>query len=98
MPITEDAPLRTARQVYPPEVIEKMKSIFTWLGPGYDKIAVEQAVTGCVGNTVVRLPMVYGPGDPLHQLHGVLKRIKRGACDCSGSDSRARGGANLSRL
>jgi nucleoside-diphosphate-sugar epimerase len=34
MPITEDAPLRTARQVYPPEVVEKMKSIFTWLGPG----------------------------------------------------------------
>jgi nucleoside-diphosphate-sugar epimerase len=25
MPITEDAPLRTARQVYPPEVVEKMK-------------------------------------------------------------------------
>jgi nucleoside-diphosphate-sugar epimerase len=78
MPITEDAPLRTARQVYPPEVVEKMKSIFTWLGPGYDKIAVEQAVTGRVGNTVVRLPMVYGPGDPLHRLHGVLKRIKDG--------------------
>ena len=59
-----------------PEVVEKMKSIFTWLGPGYDKIAVEQAVMDRVGNTVVRLPMVYGAGDPLHRLHGVLKRIK----------------------
>ena len=78
MPITEDAPLRTTRQTYPPEVVEKMKSIFTWLGPGYDKIAVEQAVMGRVGNTVVRLPMVYGPGDPLHRQHGVLKRIKDG--------------------
>jgi nucleoside-diphosphate-sugar epimerase len=78
MPITEDAPLRTTRQTYPPEVVEKMKSIFTWLGPGYDKIAVEQTVMGRVGNTVVRLPMVYGPGDPLHRQHGVLKRIKDG--------------------
>src|SRR5580700_36155 len=78
MPITEDAPLRTTRQTYPPEVVEKMKSIFTWLGPGYDKIAVEQAVMGRVANTVVRLPMVYGPGDPLHRQHGVLKRIKDG--------------------
>lgn len=78
MPMTEDAPLRTARQVYPPEVVEKMKSLFTWLVPGYDKIAVEEAVMGRRGSTVVRLPMVYGPGDPLHRMHGVLKRISDG--------------------
>jgi nucleoside-diphosphate-sugar epimerase len=78
MPITEDARLRTTRQTYPPEVVEKLKGIFTWLGPNYDKIAVEQAVMGRAGSTVVRLPMVYGPGDPLHRLHGVLKRIKDG--------------------
>jgi nucleoside-diphosphate-sugar epimerase len=79
MPITEDSPLRTARKTYPPELVQTMKSIFTWLNAGYDKIAVEQAVMrGRSGGTVVRLPMVYGPGDPLHRLHSILKRIRDG--------------------
>jgi nucleoside-diphosphate-sugar epimerase len=76
MPITEDSPLRTARRTYPPEMVKTMKAIFTWLNEEYDKVAVEQAVMrGGAANTVVRLPMVYGPGDPLHRMHGVLKRI-----------------------
>ena len=77
LPITEDSPVRTARRAYPPELAQKMKSIFTWVTPEYDKIAVEQTVMGGgIGATVVRLPMVYGPGDPLHRLHGVLKRVQ----------------------
>jgi nucleoside-diphosphate-sugar epimerase len=76
MPITEDSPVRTAGRGYPPEFVETMKGIFSWLNQDYDKVAVEQAVMGGgTGNTVVRLPMVYGPGDPLHRMHGVLKRI-----------------------
>ena len=79
MPITEDSPVRTVRRAYPPEVVETMKGIFTWLNTDYDKIAVEQAVMASrTGGTVVRLPMVYGPGDPLHRLHGILKRIRDG--------------------
>jgi len=77
MPLTEDSPLRTARQAYPPAVVEKMKSIFSWVMAGYDKAAVEQEVMGAGSrNTVVRLPMVYGPGDPLHRLYGVVKRVR----------------------
>src|ERR1700758_278390 len=79
MPLTEGSPVRAARRAYPPEMVQKMKSIFTWLNPDYDKIAVEQAVMGSsAGNTVVRLPMVYGPGDSLHRMHGILKRIRDG--------------------
>ena len=79
MPLTEDSPVRTTRSTYRPEIIEKMKSIFTWLNSGYDKIAVEEAVmSGRTSGTVVRLPMVYGPGDPLHRMHGILKRIRDG--------------------
>jgi nucleoside-diphosphate-sugar epimerase len=79
MPITEDSPVRTTRTAYPPETIEKMKGIFTWLNADYDKIAVEEAVmSGRTGGTVLRLPMVYGPGDPLHRMHGTLKRIEDG--------------------
>ena len=77
LPITEDSRVRTARRTYPPGLFQTMKSIFTWVNANYDKVAVEQAVMGGrVAGTVVRLPMVYGPGDPLHRLHGILKRIK----------------------
>lgn len=56
-----------------------MKSIFTWLTTDYDKIAVEQEVMDAESkNTVIRLPMVYGPGDPPHRFYGVLKRIRDG--------------------
>jgi nucleoside-diphosphate-sugar epimerase len=76
MPIREDSPVRTARRAYPPEIVKTMKGIFSWLNEEYDKFSVEQVVmSGRTRNTVVRFPMVYGPGDPLHRLHGVLKRI-----------------------
>ncbi|MBV9265889.1 MAG: NAD-dependent epimerase/dehydratase family protein [Acidobacteriaceae bacterium] len=76
LPITEDSPLRSATRAYPPEVVTVMKTIFTWVDPEYDKVAVEEAVrSGGAENTIVRLPMVYGPDDPLHRMHGVLKRI-----------------------
>lgn len=79
MPITEDSPVRTGGRGYPPEFVATMKGIFSWLNQDYDKVAVEQAVMRSgTGNTVVRLPMVYGPGDPLHRMHGVLKRIADG--------------------
>src|SRR5262249_58736140 len=46
----------------------------------YDKVPVEPAVLGDAGlsATVLRLPMVYGPGDYAHRFHGVLKRIDDG--------------------
>jgi len=76
MPLTEESPLRTAGEPYPPELVEKMRRIFSWLTAGYDKAAVEREVMGAgPRNTVVRLPMVYGPGDPLHRLYGVVKRV-----------------------
>lgn len=77
LPITEDSPLRTASRSYPAGAVEIMKNIFTWLTPDYDKVAVEHVVM-CGGdqNTVVRLPMVYGPGDPLHRLYPVVKRVQ----------------------
>ena len=79
MPITEDSPVRTAGRAYPPEVVKTMKGIFTWLNEGYDKVSVEQVVmSGGSRNTVIRLPMVYGPGDPLHRMNCVLKRIVDG--------------------
>jgi len=80
LPLTEDSPLRTVRRLYPPETVKMMQSIFTWVDEQYDKIAVEEAILNdpVVSGTVLRLPMVYGPGDPLHRFFPLLKRCADG--------------------
>ena len=47
-----------------------LRNTFTWLDEHYDKIAVEEAIQGdpAVRWTILRLPMVYAPGDPLVQI------------------------------
>jgi nucleoside-diphosphate-sugar epimerase len=77
LPLTEESELRTHKHPYPPEVLAMLRNVFGWLDDEYDKIPVEQVVMGNseIRGTVLRLPMVYGPGDPLHRLHPILKRI-----------------------
>jgi nucleoside-diphosphate-sugar epimerase len=77
LPLTEDSPLRTVRRLYAPETVKMMQSIFTWVDEQYDKVAVEEAIMNdpVVSGTVLRLPMVYGPGDPLHRFFPLLKRF-----------------------
>src|SRR5580765_7650399 len=77
LPLTEDSDLRTSRNVYSAEALKKVQSVYGWIGDEYDKIPVEQAVLSDpkLPGTVLRLPMIYGPGDPLHRFHPVLKRI-----------------------
>ena len=80
LPITEKSPLRTTRQLYPPETLKMMAGTFSWLDDSYDKVAVEEVIMGQreLLGTVLRLPMVYGPGDPLHRFFPLLKRISDG--------------------
>jgi nucleoside-diphosphate-sugar epimerase len=80
LPLTEDSPLRTVRRLYASETVKMMQSIFTWVDEQYDKIAVEEAILNdpVVSGTVLRLPMVYGPGDPLHRFFPLLKRCADG--------------------
>jgi nucleoside-diphosphate-sugar epimerase len=54
-----------------------LQNTFTWLDEHYDKIAVEEAIQSdpAVPWTILRLPMVYGPGDPLHRFFPLLKRV-----------------------
>ncbi len=77
VPLTEESELRTNSNVYRPEVLQQIKSLFAWLDDEYDKIPVERAVMGDaqLPGTVLRLPMVYGPGDYLHRLFPYLKRM-----------------------
>jgi|SRR5215469_1821622 len=80
LPLTEDSPVRSNRQLYSPEIVKTLQSIFAWLNDRYDKVAVEEAILNSsdTAGTVLRLPMVYGPGDPLHRFFPLLKRLSDG--------------------
>ena len=80
LPLTESSALRSRLQTYPPAQIQMLQQVFGWVDDEYDKIPVEREILGAgtpVG-TVLRLPMVYGPGDPLYRFHSVVKRIVDG--------------------
>lgn len=80
VPLTEDSELRRSLHPYPPEVLQVMRKIFPWVTDDYDKIPAERVVMNDSGlpGTVLRMPMVYGPGDPLHRFYPVVKRIADG--------------------
>ncbi|PYX67505.1 MAG: NAD-dependent dehydratase, partial [Acidobacteria bacterium] len=77
---TEESALRTKLHVYPPEFLKRLQTVFSWVDDDYDKIPVERTVLGdsSLPGTVLRLPMVYGPGDPLHRFFPVIKRVLDG--------------------
>jgi nucleoside-diphosphate-sugar epimerase len=76
----ESSALRTRLQTYPPAQVQLLQQVFGWLDEEYDKIPVERAILGSphIRGTILRLPMVYGPGDPLRRFLPVLKRIADG--------------------
>ncbi len=80
IPLTEASPLRAMSQTYPPAQLRALQGLFGWLDDAYDKVAVEREAQGApeLPATILRLPMVYGPGDPLHRFSPVLKRILDG--------------------
>jgi nucleoside-diphosphate-sugar epimerase len=75
--VTEDSALRTKLHPYPPAVLESVRAVYPWVEEDYDKIPGERVVLAA-GGTVLRLAMIYGPGDPLHRWFPILKRIGDG--------------------
>lgn len=77
LPLAESSALRTTPHTYPPEQIKMLQQVFGWLDDEYDKIPVEREILRDpdLPGTVLRLPMVYGPGDPLHRFAPMLKRM-----------------------
>ena len=80
IPLTEESDLRRNLHPYSPENMNFLRQIFSWATDDYDKIPAEWAVMndGKLPGTVLRLPMVYGPGDRLHRFYPVVKRIAGG--------------------
>jgi len=80
VPLTEDSDLRTQGQTYHKEALEAIRQTLPWLEDDYDKIPVERAILSDaeLAGTVLRLPMVYGPGDRFRRLHPYLRRMDDG--------------------
>lgn len=74
-PLTEESPLREVFFPYRSQAKGPDDFLFT-----YDKIPVERFVLGDpeLPGTVLRLPMVHGPGDPYRRLSPYLKRMDDG--------------------
>ena len=77
VPLTEESELRHNLHPYTPESMQMLQTIFSWATDDYDKIPAERAVMDDseLPGTVLRLPMIYGPGDPLHRFYPIVKRI-----------------------
>ncbi len=77
LPLTEESELRRTLHPYPPESMQLLRKIFSWVTDDYDKIPAERVVMNDhdLPGTVLRLPIVYGPGDPLHRFYPMVKRI-----------------------
>ncbi len=71
--VTEDAKLREKMFPYRDQVADKNDYLYD-----YDKIPVEQVVMSqeAMPGTVLRLPVVYGPGDYRHRFYSHLRRMK----------------------
>jgi len=80
IPLTEESELRRNLHPYPAESIRTLRKTFPWVTNDYDKIPGERVVMNDAGlpGTVLRLPMIYGPGDRLHRFYPVVKRIADG--------------------
>lgn len=77
LPLTEESEVRRNLHPYPPDSMRMLRQIFSWATGDYDKIPAERIVMNDpdLPGTVLRLPMVYGPGDPLHRFYPVVKRM-----------------------
>jgi nucleoside-diphosphate-sugar epimerase len=79
LPIAESAELRSTLFPYRGAVPRSADDPMRWVDD-YEKILVERAVMEAsdLPGTVLRLPMVYGPGDSNHRLFPYLKRMDDG--------------------
>ncbi len=77
-PLDEDAPLRTTRHPYRAEPRRAAGDADAWLDD-YDKIPLEDALRRAdLRHTILRLPMVYGPGDRQQRFRWAISPMLKG--------------------
>ncbi|HEV2654466.1 MAG TPA: NAD-dependent epimerase/dehydratase family protein, partial [Ktedonobacteraceae bacterium] len=76
VPLTEASPLREKLYPYRGATLRASEDKQRWMDD-YDKIPIERIVmsNSDLPGTILRLPMVYGPGDNQHRLFEYLKRM-----------------------
>ncbi|HEX4207139.1 MAG TPA: NAD-dependent epimerase/dehydratase family protein [Ktedonobacteraceae bacterium] len=76
VPLSEDAPLRERLYPYRGERLRSQDDPTRWMDD-YDKILIERVVMSDADSpgTILRLPVVYGPGDNQHRCFTYLKRM-----------------------
>jgi nucleoside-diphosphate-sugar epimerase len=79
LPIQEDSALRTV-PFFSSEAAKQAHEVLEWVDAEYDKVPTERVVLSNpdLPCTVLRLPMVYGPGDYIHRFYPFLKRMDDG--------------------
>lgn len=80
-PLSETARLRTASGLYPAATLARLRSLHPWMAEGYDKLGMERAAAAWwrpARLTIVRLPPLYGPGDPHRRLYPLWRRMRDG--------------------
>lgn len=76
--LDENAPLRVGRYPYRRATIRAPDEPDAWMDH-YDKLPLEDAVRACFDKwTILRLPMVYGPGDPQHRFRWIIQPLRTG--------------------
>lgn len=78
-PATEDSPLRTIRYPYRSNS-RRPQGVEDDLFEDYDKIPIEEAVRSDTRfpSTIVRLPMIFGPGDKQHRFRWAVEAARAG--------------------
>lgn len=79
-PLSEDGPLRTRLYPYRSDPLRSPEAADAWMD-AYDKIPLEAALRGRPGldGVVMRLPMVFGPGDRQRRFAWLLAPMLSGA-------------------
>jgi nucleoside-diphosphate-sugar epimerase len=82
-PQSETARLRSSSGLYPAATLAHLRRLHPWMMEGYDKLGMERAATAWPAApgawlTILRLPPLYGPGDPHRRLYALWRRMRDG--------------------
>lgn len=83
VPLGETAPLRSVSGLYPAATLAHLQRLHPWMAEGYDKLGMERAAAAWPAApgawlTILRLPPLYGPGDPHRRLYPLWRRMRDG--------------------